>query len=375
MMLSACSGGPQRPNPDRINADREAFSGRSEVPLPKMTPAPLIEETLKISGRTIAISFEAPSEPGTYPLLVYLPGLGQSAHAGSLWRESWVQSGFAVLTVQSDHNAHALKTLSREDRMDLRTVGRPYFSEKELQLRLEDFEAGLEYLKKKSVSGTAPFNQARTHDIAVGGFDLGAQTLQALLGEKRKGIHLPESAGEIRAAILLSPHVDVAQGGIHQRFREISTPLLVITGTQDQDPWGMTSPSVRLAPFQQAASKRKILLNLTEASHQQMAGTDPSSQSPEDRESDPEQIQGQEEQDESFTRIKNRLSGTAAPPSPHQPPGNIKDPHHPGQQLSAIQWISSAFLSEILKKNPESEAWLKKKAASWLSAAGTLQNR
>lgn len=376
MMLGlGCSSGPERPDAGKIQSDMEAFSNRSEAPLPTHEEGVLQEDQWHRGRRNIEISFKAPSQPGSYPLVIYFPGLGQNAAAGVLWKNAWVRAGFAVLTVQGERDAHALHGLSREDRMDLRSVGRPYFSSAEIEERIRDFDYVIQELRKRSHAGSQPYDKVITSEFAVAGFDLGAQTVQALIGEKIRGNRLPETAGSIRSAILLSPHVDVAAGGIQQRFREIQTPLLVITGTNDHDPWGISSPSVRQAPWQQAASHRKILVNLTRATHRQMAGIDPSSQRPEDLEADPEEIQARQDQEENPVKTAMRQLASNGRPMPFRDQQTTGDPRHPGQQLSAIQWISAAFLSETLKQDQASGAWLRNKAPSWLSGAGVIQNR
>ena len=259
--------------------------------------------------------------------------------------------------------------------MDLRTVGRPYFSHAETEARLLDFNHAMLELRKRAGTGTPPYDSINTREFAVAGYDLGAQTVQALLGEKIKGIQRPETAQDIRAAILLSPHVDVAGGGIQHRFREIHTPLLVITGTHDQDPWGMTSPSVRMAPWQQAGSSRKVLLTLTQATHRQMAGHDPAALEAEDHEKDPEEMSVREDPEENPMKDAIRQMGGSGQAPSRRGPRPQSDPRHPGQQLSAIQWISAAFLAETLNQDRASATWLRNKAAHWLSGAGVLQNR
>ena len=42
----------------------------------------------------------APQDAAVVPVVVYLPGLGQSAAAGATWRAAWASAGYAVLAVQ-----------------------------------------------------------------------------------------------------------------------------------------------------------------------------------------------------------------------------------------------------------------------------------
>ena len=43
-----------------------------------------------------------PSGEGNFPLIVYLPGLGESAEGGAAWRRSWAEAGYAVLAIQPE---------------------------------------------------------------------------------------------------------------------------------------------------------------------------------------------------------------------------------------------------------------------------------
>lgn len=377
LLISAC-GGPRPPDPDRIHSDLLSFSTGSEAPLHEFEADELIEQRWTRGSRGLQISFQSPKGTGPWPLVLYLPGLGQRSSAGPLWREAWVKEGFAVLTVQGEREAHALSHLLPRDRLDLKSLGRPYYTLAELNQRVLDIESAFNTLEDRVRRGEAPFAKAKTEAIAIAGYDLGAQSAQALLGEAIKGGVSPPFRQKIKAGILLSPHVDVAAGRVQQRFKSITAPLLVITGSLDLDPWGISSPSVRLAAFQQAGSGHKMLVNLTQATHRQMAGIDPLSDRPEDQELDPEaldQLKGSEMQ-ETVSRDQDNATRTASPfVAQNQSLEPEFKPHHAGQQLAAIKVISALFLSETLNRDPRAADWLRVTAGRWLGSAGTFQHR
>lgn len=377
LMLNGCSHEPSRPPPDEIQSELDRFSERSGYQAGHFTKGAEITEQWKNGSRTLDILFQAPEEPGSYPLVVYLPGLGQDAGSAPLWRDAWVKGGFAVLVVQHTHDASALSHLSPADRHDLKSIGHEHFSLRGLEGRIADVTFALRTLEERRRSGKTPYSQARTDQTAIAGFDLGAQTLQAILGEEVKGLILRDPVPQIQAALLLSPHVDMAKGGIHHRFDALNTPLLVITGSDDHDPWGMTSPSVRSAPWQQAQPGRKFLLNLVNGTHRQLAGIDPKSEKPEDQEVDPDEVRHAEEEGSVFGQ-----RGRGGPKARTTQFGDARrgfgpgyDPRHYGRQLAAIQKISTAFLSGVLRKDKAAEDWIRNEAPAWLGSAGQIKFR
>jgi hypothetical protein len=50
-----------------------------------------------------------PTAVGNYPLIIYLPSLGEDANAGRIWRETWAKAGYAVFSLQPVLTAQALK--------------------------------------------------------------------------------------------------------------------------------------------------------------------------------------------------------------------------------------------------------------------------
>lgn len=373
-----CTEVPSRPKPQDIHEDRLSFAEKAGYAIDRQTPGTLVSDHWLNDARQLDITFWAPEAPGKYPLIVYLPGLGQDSDAAPLWREAWVKAGFAVLSVQRAADAKALSNLSAEDRNDLKSIGHIHFNAASLEGRVSDVNAALGHLETQVVSGKPPYSQARIDDLTLAGFDLGAQTIQVILGEQVKGIRLPATLPRPKAAILLSPHVDLSKGGMQRRFEKLSTPLLVVSGTDDHDPWGMTAPSVRSAPWQQAQAGEKMLLNLTNGTHRQLAGIDPLSTKPEDQEIDPDEMLSREAED------MDRSSRNHRP----QPQGRASqfgdarrgfgpgyDPHHYGRQLAIIETVSTAFLNAEIRRDRKAREWIQGGAKQWIGAAGELRIR
>jgi hypothetical protein len=55
-------------------------------------------EAWTIDRQPVDITLTTPIDGSGYPLVIYLPGLGESAEAGSSWRQAWVAAGYAVVS-------------------------------------------------------------------------------------------------------------------------------------------------------------------------------------------------------------------------------------------------------------------------------------
>ena len=194
------------------------------------------------------------------------------------------------------------------------------------------------------------------------------------MGENVAGLNsqeLPPFLG----AILISPFVDLAAGGIKSRFDKVTLPLMAITGTQDTDPFGITSPSLRSAIFSQSPPGGKYLLDLNQGTHRQLAGIDPSAIN--DEESDSDETNRNIAEDDQIMRGENSIGSGRKRRSQHSHPEHPEptamdqghyNPRQIGQQLALIKRISTTFLNAVAKKDAAALNWLS-------SEAQTLGNR
>ena len=97
--LSACQSGPPETPALQPALRKAAESGY--VPQRHYATTDL-RQTWRHDGQQLDASFIAPSAAGDarFPLLVYLPGLGEPASSSALWRRAWAEAGYAVLAVQ-----------------------------------------------------------------------------------------------------------------------------------------------------------------------------------------------------------------------------------------------------------------------------------
>jgi hypothetical protein len=318
------------------------------------------------------LNFLIPEEPGTYPVIVYLPGLGEDANGGLLWRETWARAGYAVISIQPVKSGDAVKRLGHDDLVDLHGIGRRHFAKSDLDARVAAVQWFISELHHRKSSGISQMRKLDLEHLGLAGYDLGAQTAATLAGEQdRKGPH-SEAALTPASVILLSPHVDLAAGNINSRFAHITLPVLSVTGQRDDDPWGMTSPSLRTALYEVSSPGNKMLLLFHNGNHRQLSGTDPHDVQeglPWERregELDPEYA---DHQDEAAVQGHGGHGGRSS----GRPRG--ADQRHYGQELAAIEAVTTAYLDMTIRDESAAKEWLRATAPNWIRKIGVLEHR
>lgn len=239
LALTACAGGPPAPRPwaETATRDLQLHLARAEV-----------------QGRPVAVTRPRLGN-GPWPVVVYLPGLGQDHDTGQRWAAAWAQAGYAVLTLQPlADDADAWRSpLARSG--EFRAVGERHYGA-ELRARrqaaLRDLITALQ--ASPALAGT-PLDWQRA---AVAGYETGAQ-----------------------AALDLTP---LANGWCPQAVVAISPPpmdaaaslpaALLVTSDTDTDALGLVA---RPADRHRALATRKPgsgwLLDLDGVSHAALSGT------------------------------------------------------------------------------------------------------
>jgi len=120
-VLVACSTDqPSGP----ADAEVQAFAARGYGSA-KHSVAGTTTHAWSVSGQALSVVMSLPDETSAAPLVIYLPGLGQSSEAGELWRTAWSSAGYAVLSVQLlEADERACRRLSRaaENSGSLRSI-------------------------------------------------------------------------------------------------------------------------------------------------------------------------------------------------------------------------------------------------------------
>ena len=403
-LMTGCFMGPTPLTPEQQSAKINESIAKGGYSAVLNYDVESVTETWQHDGQGIQITMLAPLVPGNYPLIVYLPGLGESADAGKLWRVAWAKAGYSVFSVQPVTLGEALKgtpkvtpakssswfskeydnsaALKDVRNSDLRYVGHQYFSQEQLSKRINNVLWAYAQLKQRTQNKTGLFARADLARVIIAGYDIGAQTAAAMIGETYD-IALP-STTEFRplAAILLSPTVDMALGDITTRYQNIYIPILAVTGAEDDDPSAISTPFARTAIWEYAPPGNKCLLVLKKGNHQLLSG-DTLIQN-----QDPKSTQESSEETESmhsrsrFTNAYGSGGGsrsgthggnTTNEMAPKSRDGSKLNGNENYTQVAVVYSVSIAFLDHICKNDNVAHTWLSDKANQWLNKSATLK--
>jgi len=373
LLLSGCAG--QRRPPTAEDPALRRYAERAYQPERRYSAESLSESWLSSDPAApgeIPVTLSLPREAGRYPLIVYLPGLGEAADAGRAWRAAWVEAGYAVLSLQPARFGPGALQGRYAKSADFTALARENYAASALNERLRAVYSVLFELQKRVDRSMPPFDRLDLQQTVLAGYDLGAQTVQALLGEPTAGVSRPALKHPPQAAILLSPYANAAAGGFARRFGEIGRPVLMATATEDSDSFGVvTSLAARLAPFTYMPAGDKYLLLLSGGSHRLLSGGP--LQAPEEGSAEP-----------------GEQRGAGGPPSgggggmgggPGGPGGSAGGAMSAfpvassARQIIAIQRLSVAFLDAQLKQDPIAREWLARDAERWLEPVGELRRK
>jgi hypothetical protein len=235
-------------------------------------------------------------------------------------------------------------------------------------------------LKQRSQNRIGLFARADLSQVVIAGYDIGAQTTAAMIGETYDIARTNTENFQPLAAILLSPSVDVALGDITTRYKNISIPFLSITGTEDEDPSAISTPFVRTAIWEYAPPGNKYLLILKKGKHPLLSGNNLT------QNQDPNSVQDSTETIEPSNRkshFSNNYGGNdrnasygsnAAKEMISKVRGESKSIDDQDYvQVAAVYSTSIAFLDHICKNDDVARSWLSNKANLWLDKSATLK--
>jgi len=418
LVLAACSMRPPALTEQEQLAKRDEFIAAGGYRIAGSYEIDSAGESWRRNGKALDTLMLAPRKPGTYPLIIYLPGLGEPADAGRLWREYWAKAGYAVLSVQAEDVARAFADLAPEfpeqpradgafDRLfgdepegaigppggrpdkagrassqallegERRYIGRAFFTEESVQSRIEQLSWVYAQCRQRAAAKQGLFARADMSAVVLVGYDIGADTATRLL-VGQAGHEAPEQpAFQPLAAMLISPVVAAAAGNLRADYRAIRLPLLALSSEQDSDSYGITTPELRRSVWDYAASRDKYLLLLKHARHAMFSG---SAWSPnrhngaggEGRGLGPAgarpDFAGQFQGEGRRGGPPGGMGGMGGRPNRHDSP-EIAAAH---QQIGAVLSVSTAFFDSIVKNDNFAELWLQQNAPAWLKPVADL---
>ena len=223
-------------------------------------------------GRQLPWRLRLPSQPGQrgpWPLVLYSHGLGGNREGGAVWSQAWADAGIAVLHLQ--HPGSDTDTL-RHGLAALRAAA----SAEQLLARVHDVRFVLDEVERQARAEAEPWRSLRLDAIGLAGHSFGAQTTQAVAGQRFPvavdGWALADP--RLRAFIALSPSSPRdGRMTVAQAFGAITRPFLAVTGSLDGDPFGLyDSGEPRARVFEGLPPGQRALLWLQGADHMSFGG-------------------------------------------------------------------------------------------------------
>lgn len=333
------------------------------------------------------IAWSVPVSGNALPVVVYLPGLGESRMAGEIWRTAWAQAGYAVLSIQLLDDDQKAWSSAAARRGDFGVLGRERYGKEAGGARLNALAALLAELAKAHGADDALLRRLDLSRVALAGFDIGAHTAMLVAGETPKGNAAPiQLPIPVAAIVALSPYVDFSGTGLSTRYRSITMPVLSVSGDADIDVAGLVpSPSLRRAPFEYMPSRDAYLLWLTNATHSVMAGL---GMTPTGEESS-EAPAGRRVENESERKRSSRHGSRGDGGYPNSVGaagigvdigggrfgGAVASPTDRALSSRVIQGITTAFLDAYVKQDSIAREWLRRNAGRWIGDRGELRKK
>ena len=322
-----------------------------------------------IGGESVGVPLMLPSGTESYPLVVYLPGLGESTESGVAWRRTWAEAGYAVLSVQAASEGSAVWSSGQARLGEFGDIARQHFSAASLAKRVRLLgDVFTELARRKSDSSA--FGRIDLSRIAVTGFDLGAQTAMVVAGEHIEGVEPPEWPHAVKAVIALSPYADFSGMGMQTNFRPVRLPVLGVTSAEDTDAYGLvTSAMVRRAPFEYMPPGRKYMLVLVGAPHSLLSGRETQPDESTDGARAGTERGKAAEQRSGGGRGRRGLGGRG---SERPSPASVSPAVNWRMELADAEGVTLAYLDATVKDDAIAREWLQKDAQRWLGDTAQL---
>ena len=335
------------------------------------------------------IALTTPVSGNGLPVVIYLPGLGESRSAGESWRTSWAQAGYAVLSVQLLDDDQKAWSSGAARRGDFAGAARARYAGEAATTRLKALATLLGELQKRQAGGDALLRRFDLAHVALAGFDIGAHAAMLAAGETPKGNAAPVSLPiPIAAIVALSPYADFSGSAISARYQAIALPVLSISGDADTDAAGVVaSPSIRKAPFEYMPSKDAYLLWLGNATHAVFSGGAPASGEA-SSEADTGRQSANQGTSQGTHKGGSRRGGRGGEKGDSVMAGSGENDRIGGGRLDAgasptdramnvslVQGVTTAFLDSYLKADSIAQEWLRKDARRWIGGRGELKRK
>ncbi|MBV8124349.1 MAG: hypothetical protein JO370_09745 [Paucibacter sp.] len=328
-----------------------------------------------VEGANWPVTIVRPTSSGPHPLVLYLPGLGESEEAGSLWRQAWARAGYAVLSVQALAEDESAWRSDLARGAEFRALAEQRYGTDALRQRLARLGQIWQACRQAASTGQAPWAGFDFSSVAVAGFDLGAQTAVALGSDAvpAAGQAWQDLAASVRGVLAFSP---IEEGALPASSSvRAGPPILSLSAADDVDPTAWFSPPARRQDvFERWALSGSALLLFHEAGHGVLAGNPRVAVMPERR--DAEQAAAAQPR-----RGVGRTRSGLGPGGPDaiDPVPKVQDAshlpvaeRHGHQEIeAALGVVSLAWLDAQLRQREAARCWLQVQLPVWLGELGS----
>jgi dienelactone hydrolase len=339
--------------------------------------------TINLDNVSLQLSLVHPRREGKYPLVLYLPGLGETSDAGSKFRNAWATSGFAVISIQLLSEDETIFSTPAAREGDFSYIRHDRYSTEVVSNRLKMLAKLIEYIKKEVEAGDTNFSNIDLEHFAIVGFDIGANSAMIEAGEEVPSITNSGIPLKVAGVIALSPYTDFSGSAFNSRFQNINVPVLSVTSDADDDSHGVVPITLHQAPFQYMPTGDKYLLLLAGASHAVIGNGVQGKETPapvsNERKNETENVnsnkgsgrgRGGRNGKKSSENDSSNSVATAAPAK--RPPAG---PTQRAMMEVSIEKISTAFLNAYMKNDSLAKNWLSNEAQPWLYNIGQLKGK
>ncbi len=336
------------------------------------------KETWTLADVSVEVVLTAPSATGRFPMVVYLPGLGEGSDAGAAWRQAWTEAGYVVAGAQLSRDAAAAWRSAKARAAEFDDVAKERFSRDALARRLGTLRALLREIDRRQRSGAlAAWDGSR---MALAGFDVGAQTAMTAAGERQSGIASFALPATVRCMLAFSPYAGFSGAPAAERFAAVSIPVMSVTGTEDADPFGVVpTPALRRVPFDHLPPGRKYLLDLVGAPHALMAGNESPPAGMSERTQDSGNPRGGPRGGGRHRGAgggqASSHGGTGEPDAARATDNRASSGAAWRTRIADAQNVTTAYLDAVMKDDTVAQEWLAKDARRWLADRGNLVER
>lgn len=375
LLFAGCaSHTPPKVDEARVNQ----FSGRGYLSEDRFSIATTYA-TWTAGKDAFDIAWTAPVEGRELPVVVYLPGIGETRVSGEAWRTAWARAGYAVLAFQPLAEDRKPWPAGNPRGDDFASLARERYGKEAATNRMKLLAALLAEVQKRRAAGDGFLGRLDPTRLAIAGYDVGAYASMLAAGEMPKGNADPVSLPlPIAAVIALSPYADFSGSSFRTRYQSIICPVLSVSGDEDADALGVVpSPSVRKAPFEYMPSSDAYLLWLANGTHAVMSGSPATAGAEPDKNAELRREEGRNSQQDAPRRnakrggaSEGRRSGGFASAA-----GPLGSPTDRALAATLIEGVSTAFLDAHVRKDPVALEWLQKDARRWIGDRGELRRK